>query len=251
MTATWKNLLERSIPWIVGFFALALLVLLMLPAPSAIRPQGRLNGCCHNIRMITRAIVAYAKDRGHLPPPYVTDDTGTPLHSWRVLILPYLEELDLYKEYDFDQPWDSDHNLSLRAPDVYRCPSDTHKSCGTHSGYVVMIGDETAWPTSRRRVLTDVADTDILVLETFHARQHWLDPTSPAIGDVEGKRIRLISEHERGVVVAGLKNGDHRYLGFDYDGSKLLAALTVETRTAQNESGQNHRLDPSGGSSVD
>lgn len=49
-----------------------------------------------------------------------------PLLSWRVAILPYVEEEALYREFHLDEPWDSPHNLSLldRMPSVYRSPGD-------------------------------------------------------------------------------------------------------------------------------
>jgi hypothetical protein len=49
---------------------------------------------------------------------------GTPLYSWRVLILPYIEQDDLYKEFHLDEPWDSEHNIKLldRMPRTYAPP---------------------------------------------------------------------------------------------------------------------------------
>jgi hypothetical protein len=65
-----------------------------------------------------------ANDR-HLPPAVVTDKTGRPLYSWRVAILPYLdEEKELAAKFHFDEPWDSAHNKPLvaRTPHAYRSP---------------------------------------------------------------------------------------------------------------------------------
>jgi RNA polymerase sigma factor (sigma-70 family) len=55
-------------------------------------------------------------------PTAITDEDGKPLLSWRVAILPYMEQEALYKEFKLDEPWDSDHNKKLLAkmPDVYR-----------------------------------------------------------------------------------------------------------------------------------
>ena len=60
------------------------------------------------------------------PPAYTTSKDGKPLLSWRVLILPYLEQEALYKEFHLDEPWDSPHNRTLiaRMPAVYRCPME-------------------------------------------------------------------------------------------------------------------------------
>src|SRR5262249_57243764 len=66
----------------------------------------------------------YQDDHGQLPPAVVYGPDGTPLYSWRVLILPYIEEQDLYKQFHLDEPWDSPHNLTLleRMPSTYKAP---------------------------------------------------------------------------------------------------------------------------------
>ena len=54
------------------------------------------------------------------PPAYTADKDGKPLLSWRVLILPYVEQNELYKQFHLDEPWDSEHNKPLIAQDA-RC----------------------------------------------------------------------------------------------------------------------------------
>jgi hypothetical protein len=60
-----------------------------------------------------------------LPPATLYDAEGKPLHSWRVLLLPYLDQDDLYRQFRLDEPWDSPHNLALlpRMPEVYARPA--------------------------------------------------------------------------------------------------------------------------------
>jgi hypothetical protein len=66
----------------------------------------------------------YESEHGHLPPAVVYGDDGRPLYSWRVLILPYIEQNDVYKEFHLDEPWDSPHNITLlpRMPSSYALP---------------------------------------------------------------------------------------------------------------------------------
>ncbi len=52
---------------------------------------------------------------GHFPPQALTDAKGKRLLSWRVLILPYLDQAALYNEFHLDEPWDSEHNMKLVA----------------------------------------------------------------------------------------------------------------------------------------
>ena len=56
------------------------------------------------------ALQAYHQANGCFPPAYIADKNGKPMHSWRVLILPYLDYDDLYKAYDFSEPWDGPKN---------------------------------------------------------------------------------------------------------------------------------------------
>ena len=63
----------------------------------------------------------YADAAKTLPPQAVYSPDGKPLLSWRVLLLPYIEERELFQQFRLDEPWDSPHNLALlpRMPRVY------------------------------------------------------------------------------------------------------------------------------------
>jgi hypothetical protein len=71
------------------------------------------------------AMLNYQAEHGRLPPAVVYGDSGQPLYSWRVLVLPYIEQESLYKEFHLDEPWDSPHNITLlpKMPGVYAPPS--------------------------------------------------------------------------------------------------------------------------------
>src|SRR4051794_12070960 len=55
----------------------------------------------------------YHEQHGRLPPAVVHGDDGKPLLSWRVLLLPYIEQGELFKKFRLDEPWDSPHNSRL------------------------------------------------------------------------------------------------------------------------------------------
>ena len=50
---------------------------------------------------------------GELPKQTFRDDGDEPLLSWRVHILPFIEQTQLYEQFHLDEPWDSDHNIQL------------------------------------------------------------------------------------------------------------------------------------------
>ena len=90
---------------------LALLVFLAPrepPGARALRAQ-----CANNLKQIAMALHNYAADYQALPPAFVADATGKPMHSWRVLILPYLEQQALYAQYNLSEPWDGPNNIQL------------------------------------------------------------------------------------------------------------------------------------------
>ncbi|HQR08953.1 MAG TPA: DUF1559 domain-containing protein [Gemmatales bacterium] len=65
-----------------------------------------------NMRQLMIAMHNYHNDFNMLPPVMSMKD-GKPLHSWRVHILPYIEEDKLYKQLKLDEPWDSEHNKKV------------------------------------------------------------------------------------------------------------------------------------------
>jgi hypothetical protein len=74
-----------------------------------------------NLRTLGIAMHNYHNDYGPLPQPAIYGKDGKPLLSWRVLLLPYLEEKELYDRFKLDEPWDSDHNKKLleKMPTIY------------------------------------------------------------------------------------------------------------------------------------
>ena len=77
-----------------------------------------------NLKRIGLAMVNYQSAEGHYPPAAITSKDGKPLLSWRVAILPYLEDFDghtlgdLHKAFHLDEPWDSPHNKALLGQDA-------------------------------------------------------------------------------------------------------------------------------------
>jgi len=98
----------------------------------------------NNLKQIGLALHNYHAVHDHLPPAVVRGPDGKPWHSWRVLILPWMDQQGLYKEYDFSQPWDSEQNRKLvdRMPAVYRDPI-YEEAKGGFAHYAVISGEGT------------------------------------------------------------------------------------------------------------
>ncbi|MCA9131601.1 MAG: protein kinase [Planctomycetales bacterium] len=94
--------------------------------------------------------------------------------SWRVAILPFVEQAELYEQYRFDQPWDSEHNLTLleKMPDVYRSPYAPHDQPPGHTNYLGFSGEQSALGANGGLAARDFRDgftNTLLIAETQHS----------------------------------------------------------------------------------
>lgn len=152
-----------------------------LPAIQASRAAARQVECRGNLQRIGSALTRYSDEHGCFPPAYLADDQGTPTHSWRVLILPQLDENDLYSSYDFDEPWDSPGNQALlqMMPDVYGCPSNRIGS-NPETSYLMLVGPRTISDgpgTTSMDEITDPKDRTIILVESAGTPTYWMEPT--------------------------------------------------------------------------
>lgn len=118
---------RESLPSISSPAAAGTVVALLLPAVQAAREAARRAPCVNNLKQICLALHNYESANGHFPGD-ITDKDGKPLLSWRVAILPYMEQNELYNEFKLDEPWDSPHNKPLldKIPMFYHCPSQSY-----------------------------------------------------------------------------------------------------------------------------
>jgi hypothetical protein len=95
-----------------------------LAAVAKVRGAAARSQSSNNLKQIALAMHNYADTYGAFPPAAVVDKEGRPLLSWRVLILPYIEQDNLYKQFKLDEPWDGPTNKKLlaRMPKVYAMP---------------------------------------------------------------------------------------------------------------------------------
>jgi hypothetical protein len=126
------------------------------------------------------ALHAYHDRYESFPPAYLTDADGQPMHSWRVLLLPFLGHKDLVAEYSWEEPWDGPNNRRLadRTPPVYRCPAASATDAGV-TNYFAVVGPETAWPENHAVAVRNFHDgtaSTILVVESRDTGNSWLAP---------------------------------------------------------------------------
>ncbi|QDV28008.1 DUF1559 family PulG-like putative transporter [Aureliella helgolandensis] len=150
------------------FFALLVLGLLM-PARHGSDPMQAAE---NSMKLVAQAIAEYEAKHGTSLPAILCDSSGTPVHSWRALILPELGEHQLAAAYRWDEPWNGPNNSLLLQyrPACFR-PSYLHPLESQYSQPESAIGEQTL--TSLHTV--DLASRTVLV-EHESAAVPWLAP---------------------------------------------------------------------------
>ena len=158
------------------------------------------------------------------------------MHSWRVLLLPFLDGDDLYKRYKFDEPWNGPNNrkLALDYPhQIYRCPSHGEESDRT--SYVVVTGAKTAFPADtcvNYQAISDGTSNTILVVEIANSEIHWMEPRDLSFAKMSfqvnnGSSRSISSVHELGAHVV-FADGSVKFLGTETSGDSIRCLLTID-----------------------
>jgi hypothetical protein len=149
--------------------------------PEGEWPRARRMACMNNLKQIALAVENYQAVYHTFPPAYVADATGKPMHSWRVLILPFLDEQGLYDLYDFSEPWDGPNNSKLlgKMPPIFHCPSRNTGKPTSLTSYVVVRGNGTMFPGAksvRVEQVTDRLSDTIMAAEVANVTIPWTKP---------------------------------------------------------------------------
>jgi Protein of unknown function (DUF1559) len=187
--------------------------------------------CTNNLKMLTLAAQNYENNNGALPAVAIVDKAGKPLLSWRVHLLPYLEEAKLYQEFHLDEPWDSEHNKKLiaRMPAVFRGPSPWLNAAGK-TIFLAPTGKGTAWPGGPKglRIFDFNDGTSQTIYLVTADNSHAVEWTKP-----EDLKFDPAKPH------AGLGRHSGLYLFGMADGSVHPAKLTVSKETLKDAFGPN------------
>jgi type II secretory pathway pseudopilin PulG len=212
-----------------------ILLALLLPAVQAAREAARRSQCNNNLKQIGLALQTYADINKAFPPAYVADENGRPMHSWRVLILPYMEQKALYDRYDFDEAWDGPNNSQLAdlMPPAYQCPSDPTAGTGsTTTSYAAITGPGTLFDAdvpSTFGTIRDGTSNTIIVAEAASAGIQWMEPRDL---DVNQMTFQIngsptdISSHHPGVALAVFADGHTTALQNSITAQILHALIT-------------------------
>jgi hypothetical protein len=177
--------------------------------------------CIQNLEKIAAALNNYALDYGSYPPPTTFAADGQPLHSWRVLILPYLGYQERYDQYRLDEPWSSTHNqkLAFQPPTEYLSPGTTPGFASSCS-YFLITGPGTLFPQSGPLGPSAVVDNPrktLLLVESATPPLSTLQWTEPGDFKIGALAFRIGSDvggnHAEGVTIATVDGTGHWLAG--------------------------------------
>ena len=199
------------------------LVGMLLPAVQQVRGAARRTQSMNNMRQICLASLNYESAYMKFP-SNIVDEDGKPLLSWRVAILPFIEQNALYNEFHLDEPWDSDHNIKLldRMPASFRSPN---VDSDTKTVYLGFEGEGTMQDPDEKKLgfgdITDGSSNTILAVEANeNAAIEWSKPQDLELDkDRPGKDVGDLRPGGFNVVLC---DGSVHFVSSDIDGETLI-----------------------------
>jgi len=169
------------------------------------REAARRMACVNNLKQIGLAMHNYHDKYGCFPPEYVADAQGRPLHSWRVLLLPYLDQAELYNRLKLDEPWDSPRNRLLLKDEIaaqeFHC--FTAQNPKSETSYIMIVGPGTISDGPHPVRLKDIKNgpsNTIMIVEVKDSGIHWAEPRDLTFEDLD---FRVKNPSGKGI------NSDH------------------------------------------
>jgi hypothetical protein len=191
--------------------------------------RERTDSAC-NLKQLALALHNYAGANGsRFPVHAVYSPAGKPLLSWRVLLLPYLDQNDLYKEFHLDEPWDSDHNKKLlaRMPKVLAAPWAPAGT--TDTVYVGLVGKSAFFDGKQGlRLPADFPDgtSNTIMLVEGPGAVPWTKPEDVPFDPDPTKPLPKLGGHFRQGFNVGMCDGSVRFISRSISDQTLRAAIT-------------------------
>lgn len=166
---------------LVGIFViLVVLSIFIAQGVQQVRWQADDSQCQSKLFYLGAALEIYQDYYTSLPPPFISDESGKPLYSWRVLMLPFCEGHRLYDEFDFTKPWNDPDNMSIsqgryeqQLKSLYSCPL-SRRTDVTQTDYFYALNVHDRWP--RDFFYDPKAPPYILLVESQARSVYWSEP---------------------------------------------------------------------------
>ncbi len=197
---------------------------LLLPAVQSAREAARRMQSSNNLKQLMLSMHNHESAYKQLPARVSKDANGKPLLSWRVAILPYIEQGNLYNQFHLNEPWDSEHNIKLldKMPSTFTHPS--YVGPQGHTIYLAPFYETTVWGKDKPkfRDITDGTSNTIALFEVDDA--HAVPWTKPE--DLDLHEVDIVDCFRETGSNVGFFDGSVRFLSRNIDPSTLKALIT-------------------------
>ena len=197
---------------------------LLLPAIQSAREAARRMQSSNNLKQLMLSLHNHESASKRLPARVSKDANGKPLLSWRVAILPYIEQENLYNQFHLDEPWDSEHNIKLldKMPNTFTHPNFVGPK--GHTVYLAPFYETTVWASEkpRFREITDGTSNTIALFEVDDG--HAVPWTKP--DDLDLHEVDIVDCFRNTGSNVGFFDGSVRFLTRNIDQSVLRALIT-------------------------
>ena len=177
-------------------------------------------------------MLMYEQHQHALPPAYTVDAKGRPLHSWRTLILPYLEHAKLYQSIDLAKPWDDPANAdafkTVVAVYQYQCPSSPHAD--NRTSYLAVVTPTSCLRPGEPRPMGEMKDgtsKTLIVIEVDADHEvPWMSPRDADEMLLLGLGASSKLNHAGGVM-AVMVDGSANFLALPISADKMRALISI------------------------
>ena len=224
---------------------LGLVIALLLPPVSSARYATYRTQCKNNVKQLGLAFHNYADQHGQFP---ASANSDPPL-SWRVAVLPYVDQRPLFEKYTCSSAWDSVENefIAKTKVSVFQCPSRERLNDASliqdsrgrfYAHYAMVTGPGTVGPGVKIRDIADGTSNTLLVFEACGRNLVWTDPIDMNTS-VQPEGINLpspkrgmspgwVSSHHIGGGHVLLADGSVRYISENIDRETLKSLTTID-----------------------
>ncbi len=241
-TSTGGDRLKHGRPAFIGGLILGAVAAFLLTPPSVALPPFRYPqyACKNKLKQIGLALHGYHDDESYFP---MAKSPGVEV-SWRVAVLPYLDEAELFGRYQIDKPWDSVENRKLATERVssldcaYR-PRRFDEKGSFLTAYAAVVGSGAAFEPGKcvRRVeFTDGMSNTLMIAEVCGKPSVWTDPrdveTDHAVprvnapGDAQHLSNGILSSYHAGGAQVLMADGSVQFIGDSIDRSLISQLIT-------------------------
>ena len=197
---------------------------LLLPAVQSAREAARRMQSQNNLKQLVLSLLNHESAYKRFPSRVAKSASGKPLLSWRVAVLPYIEQAALYQQFHLDEPWDSEHNIKLldKMPAAFGHPN--YVGPAGHTVYLAPFYESTIWNADKPmiRSITDGTSNTMAIFEVNDA--HAVPWTKP--DDLNLQELELTDCFRAPGSNAAMFDGSVRYLIPNIDPTILKAMVT-------------------------